>query len=178
MLRQTWIAVRGVAEARRKVHLRQIDVEGRVAIRFMRQRAGDVAAAGVHFHRQSIGARLLADADLADIAECVHRVSAFAERSVDRLGRQIRDTRTERVGHRAGLILRRQVDRLRPPAAERAEITELRERRFRDEQRVVDGAAAIGVHFHDRRHLKAARGVDGKEQDDGEADDSHPHTMP
>ena len=112
-----------------------------------------------------------------DIAEAKDAGAAFGRRSPGRHGREERHALAHLAGECSSLLLRERIERLGIVAAEHtAELADLRQRGGRHQRLIVEGAAAIGVHFDDGRGLQAA-GQEDAGKNGGEESDSHQDTM-
>ncbi len=158
-------------------------MDDRIAVRFAGQRTRDLAIAQPAASRRHPGRcfGLLADPDLADVRERVRGVPALTERRIDRFGRNVGHSRTERGRHRARLLFGNQIDAVGLPASaavDRREVPQLRKRRFGDQHRMIDRPAAVAVHLDRGRHLETAAGEKGRCDQAAELQRSHPYKMP
>ena len=155
-------------------------MEHAVAVRFARQRERQRVGFGRQRRRTNRDAarcgRLRGDAQLVDVGERVDRIASFARRRLHRRGRHIRHAGAEGARHLAGLLFGRRVDGA--AAAKRGELPQLRERLRREQHSMLDGAAAVAVHFHHRRHVKATRAGEYRKDDEACTRETHSHRMP
>ena len=143
-----------------------------------RFRGGRLGAETLRLDRDAAGrGRLRGDPELAHVGEGVDGLAALAEWGGDQFGGRVGDAGADAGGHVARLLFRERIGAAAAAAAQGGERLQLRQCRLRVDHPVVDGAAAVAVHFQDRGHLEAGAGrdraTDKKSRAEGEK--SRPH---